>query len=102
MNIYENALQKPALAVYFSAPSCNVCHALKPKLFSAIKSHFDKLEIAEVDVSTELELAAKFNVFTIPTLLVFFDGKEYVRAARHMSVDGVIGDIKRPYDMMFE
>ncbi|MBD3825115.1 MAG: thioredoxin family protein, partial [Epsilonproteobacteria bacterium] len=40
--IHEN----PAVMLYFSAPTCNVCHALKPKLFEAIESHFEKFVIA--------------------------------------------------------
>ncbi|RLD02179.1 MAG: thioredoxin, partial [Chloroflexi bacterium] len=40
------------------------------------------------------------DVFAIPTVLVFLDGKEFLRKSRHMSVDEVIREIKRPYDIM--
>jgi thioredoxin-like negative regulator of GroEL len=89
-----------AVMVYFSAPSCNVCHALKPKLLEAIESNFEKFEVVSVDVSTSQDIAAHFSVFAIPTVLIFLDGKEFVRKSRHMSVDDVVREIQRPYEIM--
>lgn len=89
-----------AVMLYFSAPSCNVCHALKPKLVSAIESNFDKFEIISIDVSVSQEVAASFSVFAIPTVLMFLDAKEFLRKSRHMSVDEVVKEIARPYDIM--
>ncbi|MFA6195785.1 MAG: thioredoxin family protein [Sulfurimonas sp.] len=90
----------PAVMLYFSAPTCNVCHALKPKLLEAIDKNFEKFEIVSIDVSTCQESAAHFSVFAIPTVLIFLDGKEFLRKSRHMSVDEVIREIQRPYEIM--
>jgi len=89
-----------AVMVYFSAPTCNVCHALKPKLLEAIEKNFKDFKIVSVDVSTCQDVSAHFSVFAIPTVLVFLDGKEFLRKSRHMSVDEVIREIKRPYEIM--
>ncbi|MBU1641736.1 thioredoxin family protein [bacterium] len=89
-----------ALALYFSAPTCNVCHALKPKLMEAFETNFETMQIISIDISETPEIAAHFSVFAIPTLLVYLDGKEFLRKSRHMSVDQVVQEIKRPYDMM--
>lgn len=89
-----------AVMLYFSAPTCNVCHALKPKLLGAIEKNFDQFEIVSIDTSLEQEVAAHFGVFAIPTVLIFLDGKEFLRKSRHMSVDEVVREIKRPYDIM--
>ena len=98
----ENIIkEKPAVALYFSAPSCNVCHALKPKLFAALQENFKELEILSIDVSEDQAIAAHFSVFAIPTLLVFLDGREFLRKSRHMSVDEVVAEIARPYEIMF-
>ena len=40
-----------AVALYFSAPTCNVCHALKPKLLSAFEENFAQLQVISVDIS---------------------------------------------------
>lgn len=92
--------ENPAVMLYFSAPTCNVCHALKPKLFEAIKSNFKEFQIISIDTSLYQEIATHFSVFTIPTVLVFLGGKEFLRKSRHMSVDEVVGEITRPYEIM--
>lgn len=86
--------------LYFSAPTCNVCHALKPKLFDAIQSNFETFEIVSIDTSLSQDIAAHFSVFSIPTVLVFLDGREFLRKSRHMSVDEVVREIERPYAIM--
>jgi len=99
-NIEKTIQENMAVMLYFSAPTCNVCHALKPKLLEAIDKNFQSFEIISIDVSQQQDIAAHFNVFAIPTLLIFLDGREFVRKSRHMSVDEVIADIKRPYEIM--
>ena len=38
--IEKTIKENQAVMIYFSAPTCNVCHALKPKLLDAIESNF--------------------------------------------------------------
>lgn len=97
----QNSIQEhPTVMLYFSAPTCNVCHALKPKLLEAISKNFEKFEVISIDISTSQEIAAYFSVFAIPTVLIFLEGREFLRKSRHMSVDEVIREIKRPYEIM--
>jgi thioredoxin-like negative regulator of GroEL len=91
-----------AVMLYFSAPACNVCHALKPKLVEAITTEFPTFVIESIDISETPEIASHFSVFTIPTVLVFFQGREFLRKSRHMSVGEVVEDIRRPYNLMVE
>jgi thiol-disulfide isomerase/thioredoxin len=93
--------ENPAVALYFSAPTCNVCHALKPKLFSALEDNFKELKIISIDISSDQLTPAHYQVFAIPTLLIFLDGREFIRKTRHMSVDEVVAEIQRPYEIMF-
>ena len=99
-NIQQIIKENMAVMLYFSAPTCNVCHALKPKLLEAIDENFETFEIVSIDVSVEQEVAAHFNVFAIPTVLIFLDGKEFIRKSRHMSVEELISEIQRPYEIM--
>ena len=91
-----------AVMLYFSAPTCNVCHALKPKLTEAIMDNFPSFVIESIDISETPEIASYFSVFAIPTLLIFFQGREFLRKSRHMSVGEVIEYIRRPYNLMVE
>ena len=101
-NIEKTIKENVAVLVYFSAPTCNVCHALKPKLFEAIQKNFNKFKIEEIDISQTENIAPHFNVYAIPTLLIYLDSKEFIRKSRHMSVSEVIKEIKRPYDIMIK
>ncbi len=89
-----------AVMLYFSAPGCNVCHALKPKLSEAVMKAFPTFVIESVDISQNPEIASAFTVFAIPTVLVFFQGREFLRKSRNMSVGEVISTIERPYHIM--
>ena len=99
-NIEQVIKENLAVMVYFSAPTCNVCRALKPKLLEALESNFNEFKVESVDISVEEDIAPHFGVFAIPTVLVFLDGKEFLRKSRHMSVDEVMREIKRPYEIM--
>lgn len=89
-----------AVMLYFSAPTCNVCKALKPKLLDALDKNFDTFEIVSIDVSETPDISSHYSVFAIPTVLIFLDGREFLRKSRHMSIGEVIDAIKRPYEIM--
>ena len=99
-NIENTIKENLAVMVYFSAPTCNVCHALKPKLIDALDKNFENFKVESVNISSEEDIAPHFGVFTVPTVLFFLDGKEFLRKSRNMSIDEVIREIKRPYDIM--
>lgn len=90
-----------AVMLYFSATSCSVCHALRPKLFSAIDNAFPDMLIQSIDITHDADTAAAFHVFSIPTVVIFLEGREYLRQSRYMSVDEVIQKIARPYNLLY-
>lgn len=99
-SIRDTIASHPAVVLYFTSPSCSVCHALKPKLLDAMGSTFDQIEIVSVDISVAPEIASQFGVFAVPTVLVFFDGKEFIRRTRTMRVEEVIDAMRRPYEIL--
>lgn len=99
-NINTTIQKNLAVLIYFSAPTCSVCHALKPKLLEAIDKNFQDFKIESVDISVDEDIAPHFGVYAIPTILVYLDGKEFLRKSRNMSVNEVISEIKRPYEIM--
>lgn len=99
-SLQDQLTRVPALMLYFTAPGCGVCYALKPKLFYAVMAHFDPFEIETIDIEQTPEIAAHFGVFAIPTVLIFLQGKEFLRKSRHMSVDEIIEQIERPHRLM--
>ena len=89
------------LLVYFGSESCGVCSALKPKVEEILKS-YPRVKSVEIDVDKSVRAAAAYNVFTIPVILVFINGKESIREARHISIQDMDHRIARYYNMLFK
>ena len=87
--------------IHFWGDNCAVCDALKPKIKEAFEENFPKIEQIYIDAKNNQDIAANFSVFSIPTTIVFLDGKEFAREGRAMSVSGLVEKIKRPYEIMF-
>jgi thioredoxin-like negative regulator of GroEL len=101
LNDLESKLKKDtALVVYFSSPSCSVCHVLRPKLMEALEKEYPAIGRYHADIALTPEIAARFHIFSAPTIIVFFEGQEFIRKGRAMSVDGLIQEIKRPYELL--
>jgi thioredoxin 1 len=59
----------------FWAEWCGPCKMIAPVLRELATQYKDKIKIAKIDVDAELELAQQFNIVSIPTILVFSQGK---------------------------
>ncbi len=86
--------------IYFSGVNCSVCKDLKPKVEQEVSQTFSKIKLFEVDASLHKQIASHFTVFSIPTILLFLDKKEFIRVGRNISVKAFIEQIRRPY-MLF-
>lgn len=64
---------KPVLVDFF-ATWCGPCKALMPTVDEIANEH-PEIKVGKVDVDEEMELARQFKVFSVPTLMVFKDGK---------------------------
>lgn len=60
--------------VDFWAEWCGPCKALNPVLDEISKEHADKIEIVKVNVDQASDLAQKYGIRGIPTMIFFKDG----------------------------
>ena len=90
-----------AILIYFSGENCGVCQALKPKIQSSFEINFPKIEQYFINATQHPKIAAHFSIFTIPSVLVYFEGKEIKRESRHISVDQLTQNTKRSYELFF-
>jgi thioredoxin-like negative regulator of GroEL len=59
------------------------------------------MEFQYINIEEEPQEAAKYNVYSAPTILVFFEGKEYYRFGRSISLKQLDEAIRRPYRLLF-
>ena len=88
--------------IYFSGENCSVCKVLKPKIEQEVIKNFPKFKLYEVKTDIYKELTSQFTVFSIPTVLIFFDRKEFKRYGRNISIPLFIEELERPYNLMCE
>jgi len=93
--------EEPALLAYFSTEACNVCKVLKPKVAELIQSEFSNIKLVYIKSDKLPEVAAQNQVFAAPTIIVYFDGREYIRKSRNIGIGELQIEIERPYSMMF-
>jgi len=94
--------QHPAAAVYFSGEGCSVCTVLFPKLEAMLEEEFPRIGLARVDCSATPDIPAQRGIFTVPTLLLYFDGHEAQRYARNISLGELRQALARPYQLLFD
>ncbi|MBQ9952890.1 MAG: thioredoxin [Clostridia bacterium] len=70
--------EKPVLLDFF-ATWCGPCKLLAPVLDQIAEEH-PEIKVCKVDVDENQELAAQFQVMSIPTLFVIKDGKVTAQA----------------------
>jgi len=90
------------VCLYFSGEFCNVCHALRPKVKELFDSEFPELKQIYLDAEEHREIASHFQVLSVPTMIVFMDGREFAREGRSVSLHQLSEQLKRPYKMMTE
>ncbi|MBI3873797.1 MAG: thioredoxin family protein [Arcobacter sp.] len=100
INIAELIASKKAFMLYVGGEHCSVCKALYPKVFAAFSREFPEIEKLRIEIENEKEFVSQLNIFTIPTIIVFFEGKEFFRKSRNFSVDLFIEEIRRPYQFL--
>lgn len=66
---------KQPVLVDFWAEWCNPCRILAPRIEELANEYVGKAKVGKVDVEKAQALAMRFNISSIPTVLVFKDGQ---------------------------
>ena len=88
MNDFDKLIQedKPTLVDFF-ATWCGPCKMQAPILEDVKKNVGDKANIIKIDIDKNQELARKYNVQSIPTLIMFKNGEAVWRAVGLQQAD---------------
>ena len=72
---YDDAVKSGVVLVDFWAPWCGPCKMQTPILEKVAAAVGDKAVIAKVNVDENPELAAKYGIRSIPTIILLKDGE---------------------------
>ena len=77
---FESTVEKGLVLVDFWASWCGPCMMLGPVVEQLAEELDGKVTVGKINVDDEQELALKFGVMSIPTLVLFKDGTEVSRS----------------------
>jgi len=84
---FEERIKKPISIIDFFAEWCMPCLMLAPIVEEMAVKFKGKIEFAKVNIDDNPELASKYSVMSIPTLIVFKKGKEVERITGAMNAE---------------
>lgn len=96
--VKEFTLENYFSFLYVSSEECNVCKDLFPKVEELLKK-YPKIESRRMEINDVQGLAGHLSIFTIPAVILYIDGMEYLREARFISIEDLDRKIERYYTM---
>ena len=76
-NEFEDVIkgEKPTIVDFF-ATWCGPCKMLSPILEKVEEDSEGKFNVVKVDIDESLDLARKYGIMSVPTMIVFKEGQE--------------------------
>ena len=88
-------MNEKAVLVDFFATWCGPCKMLSPVLEGVAEKMKDKVTIVKVDVDRSPDLAAKFGVMSVPTMIMFKNGRQVDAFSGYMPEANLMANIER-------
>jgi len=73
---FNSDTKQGVVLVDFHASWCGPCRTLAPVLEQVAKDMQGKASVGKVDIDSEEKTAAQFQITSVPTMILFKDGKE--------------------------
>ena len=84
---------KPVL-VDFYAEWCGPWQIMKPRILDVAERMGDDVKIVQIDIDKEKELATRFRIQSVPTLIIFKNGKQQWRQSGVISAHALMQLLK--------
>ena len=92
---FNELMNEKAVLVDFFATWCGPCKMLSPVLEGVAEKMKDKVTIVKVDVDRSPDLAAKFGVMSVPTMIMFKNGCQVDAFSGYMPEANLMANIER-------
>ena len=86
---FSDEIKNGVILVDFYANWCGPCRTLAPVLEQVAKDIKGKATIGKIDIDNEQKTAAQFQITSVPTMILFKNGKEMGRLVGLRTADAV-------------
>ena len=86
---FENEISHGTVLVDFYADWCGPCKMIAP-IIEEIASERGDIKVGKVNVDSDTPIAIKYNVVSIPTLIVFKDGVESAKIVGYRPKEDIL------------
>jgi thioredoxin 1 len=94
-NDFDEKIKSGISMVDFWAEWCGPCRLAGPVVEEISEEYKDKLFVGKIDVDAEPDIAQKFGVMSIPTVILFKDGQEVGRQVGFAGKPGYVQLIQK-------
>ena len=92
---FDSVIAQGVVLVDFFATWCGPCKMLSPVLEEVAKKKEEKLDIVKVDVDQDGELAMRFGIMSVPTMIIFKDGQPMTQLQGFMPKAQLMNELKK-------
>lgn len=93
--------ESAAVLLYVTTTDCSVCKVLKPKVEELLADRFPEMVFIAVELDLLPAIGRQYEVFSVPTVIAFFQGREHVRKVRVFGLKELAEALGRPYSLLF-
>ena len=86
---FDKETESGVTLVDFHANWCGPCRMLAPVLEQVAKDVKGKAAIGKIDIDAEQKVATRFQITSVPTMILFKDGKEVNRLIGLRNADAI-------------
>jgi thioredoxin 1 len=97
---FEKLKQEKFSFIYITTKECNVCKVIQPKL-RELANNYENSTFNLIELNDRADAAGFFMAFSVPTFLVYSEGQELIRTARHLNIEEIRTKLNRYHDMIF-
>lgn len=91
---FQRAIRRGISAVYFWAEWCGPCRHQGPIMDDMAKKYANRVKVFKVDIDSELEARAKYDIRQVPSTIIFKDGKAAVKMVGVVDMDEMSEEVE--------